>query len=436
MPPLRILISGCSIAGPSTAYWLAKLGYRITLLERSPSLRLGGQAIDIRTHGVSVMRRIHGLEASVRLASTRESGVSIVNHRGESYGVISATGDSERQGLVSEYEIYRGDLSQCLVNLTKDNEDVKYVFGEQIASIAQNAEDGSVAVSFKNGLETQTYDLVVACDGSSSRTRAMALECGVRDYVHATNSWAAYFSMEHDLLNGSTVGQGHSAPGGRSISLGSDPNGGCRAMFMCVNQTPSSMETFRTAQAQVQAQGNDAALKAHVSQLFSDVGWLTQVVLREMTTSNDFYASEIVQVKPPSLFRNRIVLVGDAGYATGPTGFGTSIAMTGGYVLAGELGKHGGNVDAGLRAYEERMRPLISDAQKIPPFVGTIMAPQTRWGIWIRNHIFMLVAWSGVAEFVQRYLGAAFADAKEFPLPEYEWVKWKKQIGGNIRCQR
>jgi len=45
--------------------------------------------------------------------------------------------------------------------------------------------------------------------------------------------------------------------------------------------------------------------------------------------AKDFYASEIVQVKVPSLFRYGFVLVGDAGYAASLTGGGTSLALAG-----------------------------------------------------------------------------------------------------------
>jgi 2-polyprenyl-6-methoxyphenol hydroxylase-like FAD-dependent oxidoreductase len=418
MSPLRVLVVGNSIAGPSTAYWLSKLGFQITLLERSPFLRTGGQAVDIRTSGVTVMWKIPGLEASVRAASTRETGVCLVSSSGRSYGVVRATGDSQRQGLLSEYEIFRGDLSRELVALTEKDGNVKKVFGEQIASMKQKSGDETVDVEFQNGLPPASYDLVVACDGAGSRTRAMALECGVKEYVHPTNSWAAYFSTTEDLLGGSTIGHGHSAPGGRSFSLGTDPAGGCRVMFLCVNQSSTSMDSFRAAQAQ-----GDDALKAYISQVFADVGWLTATALQLMVTSQDLYASESVQVKLPTLFKGRVVLVGDAGYATGPTGGGTSLAMTGGYILAGELGKHPHDIAAGLQGYEELMKPFIAEMQKIPPLVFTIVAPQTRWGIWIRNCIFAAVAWSGVADFAQRYLGAAFASSEEFPVPEYKWVK-------------
>lgn len=144
--------------------------------------------------------------------------------------------------------------------------------------------------------------------------------------------------------------------------------------------------------------------------------------MQEMLDSEDFYASEIVQVKIPSLYNGRLVLVGDAGYAAGLTGGGTSLALAGGYMLAGEIGKHTGNLTAGLQGYEHRMRPIINELQKIPPLVTTVLAPQTVWGICLQNYAFAFIAWTGIAEFAQRWLGGAFASTEAFPLPDYAWV--------------
>ena len=44
----RILISGASVAGPALAYWLARHGFRPTVVERAPQLRGGGYAVDFR----------------------------------------------------------------------------------------------------------------------------------------------------------------------------------------------------------------------------------------------------------------------------------------------------------------------------------------------------------------------------------------------------
>lgn len=287
--------------------------------------------------------------------------------------MIRATGNPEKQGSVSEYKIFRGELSKVLVGLTKDDLNVKYIFDEQVASMQHQESEG--IVEFANGTSTATYDLIVACDSATSRPRAIAFNCGLRDHIHPVNTWAAYFSLSQDLLEGSNIGHGFSAPGGRFISISRDPTGGNRVMLMCVNQPISSIEEFQKA-----ASAGDEAWKTFVSRQYADMGWRTPHVLQEMADSNDFYASEIVQVKHPSLRKNRVVLVGDAGYAAGPTGGGTSLALAGGYMLAGSLLQHPGAIEAALNQYESHMNPLIREMRMIPPFVGTIMAPQTRWG--------------------------------------------------------
>ncbi len=166
----------------------------------------------------------------------------------------------------------------------------------------------------------------------------------------------------------------------------------------------------------------DGALKQYVGQIFKGAGWKTDEVVKGMMQAEDFYANEIVQVKTPSLYRGRFVLVGDAGYAPGFTGTGTTLAIAGAYLLAGEVGRRKGNLASGLRGYEERMRPIIDDLQKVPPLVPTIFAPQTAWGLWLRNNIFAFIAWTRILEFAQRFVAGAFATTDKYRLPDYEWV--------------
>ena len=141
--------------------------------------------------------------------------------------------------------------------------------------------------------------------------------------------------------------------------------------------------------------------------------------------AGDFYASEIVQVIVPSVYKGRFVLVGDAGYASGFTGTGTSLAMAGAYLLAGEVGRHKGDLAAGLNDYEERMRPIINDMQKIPPGIPGLFAPQTAWGIRLRNMLFTFVAWSMAFSRIFAWFGKFFASSfgsDKYGLPDYEWV--------------
>ncbi|MCJ1307982.1 hypothetical protein MMC25_001632 [Agyrium rufum] len=420
MTQLKVLVVGASIAGPSTAYWLAKTGAHVTVIERFPQLRTGGQAIDIRTAGVTVMQKIPGLEAAVSAKKSPLEGISFVRKNGQPYGVLRSTGNPEQQSLVSEYEVFRGDLNRILFDMTKDNPNVQYIFGEQIASMQQSESgEGPIKVEFANGSATSDYDLVVACDGATSRTRAMGLACAVRDHITPHNLWAAYFSVQGDLLNGSKIGQALTAPGGRFLSIGPDQPSKTLVTLMAIYPKDGSDVTLPFREA---AKQGDDALRRFVAHHYKDVGWVTEKVMQGMMETDDFYASEIVQVRSPTLYKGRFALVGDAGYAPGFTGFGTSLAMTGAYVLAGEIGKHKGDLAAGLKGYEEQMRPIITEMQKVPPFLPGIVAPQSAWAIWLRNHIFAFITWTGIIEFAQKYLGGAFTNSSQYPLPEYQWV--------------
>ena len=64
-----VLISGAGIAGPALAYWLVRSGYRPTIVERAPAPRPGGQTVDLRGAGRTVVERM-GLLPAVRDAAS------------------------------------------------------------------------------------------------------------------------------------------------------------------------------------------------------------------------------------------------------------------------------------------------------------------------------------------------------------------------------
>jgi 2-polyprenyl-6-methoxyphenol hydroxylase-like FAD-dependent oxidoreductase len=417
---MKVLIVGASIAGPTAAYWFAKAGAHVTVIERFPNLRTNGQNVDIRTTGVMVMRKMSGMEAAVRSKMSPVKGIKFINSSGRSYATIKPTGNPDEQSLISEYEIFRGDLAQILFDMTKDNKNIQYVFGEQITSMWRKDEDnGPLTVEFANGFPRSQFDLVVACDGATSRTRALGFGCGVRDYMKPINCWAAFFTIKADLLQDKESGHCYSAPGGRFMAIGADPQGGTRAVLMALHPRTHDdvVAPFREAMKQ-----GERAVKEFIAGHYDGAGWRAGEILAGMMDAEDFYANEIVQVKPPSLYRGNFVLVGDAGYAPSLTGTGTTLAMTGAYILAGEMQKHNGNVAAGLRGYEDQMKSIIEEFQKIPPLITTIFAPQTTWGIWIRNNILTFITKSGVLELAQKSFASSFSNSNKYRLPEYNWA--------------
>jgi len=63
------VISGASIAGLSTAYWLRRTGWDVTVIERAAAFRDGGQNVDVRGVARDVLRRM-GLFDAVKARNT------------------------------------------------------------------------------------------------------------------------------------------------------------------------------------------------------------------------------------------------------------------------------------------------------------------------------------------------------------------------------
>ncbi|MCJ1280025.1 hypothetical protein MMC21_007850 [Puttea exsequens] len=115
-------------------------------------------------------------------------------------------------------------------------------------------------------------------------------------------------------------------------------------------------------------------------------GWQAQRLFDAMYQAPDFYFHVIQQIKMSKWSNSRVICLGDAAYApTQLTGMGTSLAITGVYVLAGELSKldEGEHPSTALEAYESTFRPFVEEMQKISFFVPAIAHPKTSWKRWL-----------------------------------------------------
>ncbi|KAK4994945.1 Monooxygenase ctb7, partial [Elasticomyces elasticus] len=68
----EILVSGGGPAGSATAFWLAKAGFGVTVVERSTD-KPYGQGIDVQNAAVEVARRM-GLLEIIKENTTGEAG--------------------------------------------------------------------------------------------------------------------------------------------------------------------------------------------------------------------------------------------------------------------------------------------------------------------------------------------------------------------------
>ena len=402
MSNLRILICGASVAGPTLAYFLAQSGAKVTVVERSPSLRKEGQNIDIRGAGINVIRLMN-VEDAIRANTTGEVGLRFVDADNKIQAELPAEPGNERSPT-SEIEILRGQLAQTLYEKSKEK-DIEYMFGDYVTAIDQKGERAHV--SFAKSTETKEFDLVIAADGQTSRTRSVTFGEEAKDCIDSLGQYMMYFSMSQADTD-SEWARWYNASGRRCILIRPDNTGTTRAVLAVVGEEDKMEHALA---------GTVDEQKAVWREIFADAGWEAERVLKELDTAEDCYMHRVAQVKMPSWSKGRVVLAGDAGYCPSPiSGMGTTCALAGSYILAGEIAKHGHNVEAALQEYERKLRPLIDNAQKLPPGGPKLLNPETNFGITILNSTLGFMTATRLNKLAEKLAGES---AAAFELPDY-----------------
>jgi len=157
--------------------------------------------------------------------------------------------------------------------------------------------------------------------------------------------------------------------------------------------------------------------KRRLAERFGDLGWEVPRILAAMWDAPDVYVDNLAQVHLPRWSAGRVVLLGDAGYCPSPlTGLGTSLALVGAYVLAGELARAGGDYARAFSAYEGRLRGYVERAQQLPPGGVGGFLPNSRAALWLRTQSMrLLTAWPGRALLARTFETAASIDLPDEP---------------------
>jgi len=319
------------------------------------------------------------------------------------------------QSMTSEYEIFRGELAQIFTSPILDR--VNIVYDEQVQSYEQDSD--KVSVTFARSQKVELFDLLVGADGYYSKIRGAMLGAKPIDQVFGEGVHVAYFTIKRDLLAGSLLAKGHNAPGGRCLVLRPDPSpaGRTRGMFINANWASNKAAKERLDKA---LHSGEEAYKALMEEMFADAGWLAPEMLKGMRESDDFYCSVFAQTRSPKLQDGRVVLLGDAAHAM--PGLGTSLAITGAWILASELLRSRADVSLAAKRYEDLMLPFVQKQQGGDlQFAMQLANPETRWGIAIRNVVLRVVIGTGLVDLgmrVSAWLG--YSEAK-VDMPDYPW---------------
>lgn len=359
----NVLVSGASFGGPTLAYWLARRGFDVTVVELASDPRGGGSPIDVRGTALGVAERM-GIMPRILAVKTNTRGIEFVDDRGEPVATVDPDRYAEEPG--QDVELERGALAEILQDATKD--DVEYVFGDSIRTLTQD--DDGVDVTFVRGADRR-FDFIFGADGLHSAVRRLTFG-DESQFVHHLGLYTALLQIDPNLGR-TDWGVMHNSPG----KLAGIYNYRGRSSAIFLFRSPELSYDYRDLDQQ----------KKLLEEAYADEAWQVPELLAAALASDDLYFDSVSQVRMPSWSHGRVAVLGDAGYAPALlSGMGTTLAMVGADHLAEALATSDDHHQA-FASYEQAHRPLVDKAQSGVMENADFLVPATAAGIERRTQL-------------------------------------------------
>jgi len=374
----NILISGAGIAGTALAFWLKKFGFNPTLIEIAPKLREGGYAIDFMGAGYDVAVKM-GIADDLKKVDIDFSKLKLVDKNDQEKGSMNYP-KVKKLMKGRAMTLLRSDLAKTIyASLDKD---IEVIFCDTIIKIEQN--DKEVIVSFKNG-KSRNFDLLIGADGLHSNVRKL-----VWGDENKFENYLGYFTSSYTINNFSI--------GNNAFSMYNFP---CKQVAIYSNKKnqTTTFFIFSSAEKPTYAHHDIEKQKQILRQEFENGGWKCPQLLTALDSTTDFYFDSVSQIKMDKWSNGRVTLVGDAGYCPSLlSGKGSTLAMVGAYILAGELKEANGDYLQAFEQYEKLFKPFMEKKQKSAQSFAKSFVPKSNFGIWLRNFVFKLMSISAFSK--------------------------------------
>lgn len=368
----NILVSGAGIAGTTLAWWLKKFGFNPTIIEMAPALREGGYAIDFMGAGYDVAEKM-GIIPALKQVDINFSKLVFVDSNNKEKGSMNYQKIKDFLNGRA-FTLLRSDLAKIIYQSL--DKDVEIIFGDTITNIAQNEKE--VSVTFQSGT-TRNFDLLVGADGLHSKVRSLVFgnETQFEKYF-------GYYTSSYTIDDFSL--------GNHTFSMYNVPYKQVAVYSNSGNKT-TTFFIFTSPEKLSYPYHDIGKQKQILKTEFENSGWMCPQLLSGIDSTTDFYFDSISQIKMDSWYKGRITLVGDAGYCPSLlSGKGSTLAMVGAYILAGELKQANGDYKAAFKQYEVIFKPFMDKKQKAAQFFAKSFVPKSNFGIWLRNVTFKLMS--------------------------------------------
>lgn len=390
---MRIAINGAGIAGTALAYWLGKQGHEVVLVERAPQLRSGGFVVNLWGIGYDALERM-GLLPGLLALQHHSDELRMVDRSGRTRGGYPSS-VLLRLAHGRMATLARSDSAAAIYGALDDR--VETVFGDSIAAID---DDGArVRVDFEHS-PSRNVDLVIGADGLHSRVRRIVFGPQSR-FEHPMGCHVASFEATTYPHRDGNAYVAHTAPG-RYVARFPLRDG--RTLFFVLLRDEYLKGRIPASHAERQEALIDA---------LADMGWESAAIVSAIGQADDLYFDRISQIRMDTWGKGKVVLVGDA--AACPSliaGEGAGFALAQACVLAGELHRQRGDIQAAAASYQARLGTAVARKQKLAESLVASFVPRTALGIRARDYATLLMRLSLFPEIL---MGRYFHDAAALP---------------------
>jgi 2-polyprenyl-6-methoxyphenol hydroxylase-like FAD-dependent oxidoreductase len=360
MTQRSVIVVGAGVGGLCAAWWLARIGWRVTVLERAPDLRTDGYVIGLSGPGYEVAQRMSILPDLKTRGRDVDENVYLDRQGRE----VLRLRYREFLRKLDWIGLVRTELVGVLYGLAKDVATIR--FGVTVTDFV-NRPDGVTAL-LSDGSQLQA-DLLIGADGVHSATRQRLF--GVDQNVYQPLGYRVAAFQAPDTLGLGRDFISYVEPGrmGEFYSIGEG-----RLATLYIWRCPDTDIVSVDRKPGVLA---EAFRGAHPDA----VRWIM-----EKAEDEPLFLDTMLMVDLPRWSDGRVVLLGDAAHClTLLSGQGAGMAMTSACMLAEELAK--GDIDAALLRHEERLRPAIRRLQIRSRNMAAWFIPTTKRAFHLRNVI-------------------------------------------------
>ncbi|KAJ7842823.1 hypothetical protein B0H14DRAFT_2779943 [Mycena olivaceomarginata] len=299
MPPTKVIIAGCGIAGPVLALLLKQKGYQPVIYERGKRAPDAGLSLMLQLNGLRVLSSIPGLiEKLPGMAIDQTMIYSVVPSDERVLVQSSFPSDLRLKYGHGQFGVQRSKFIALLADMALAN-GIEIHFEKQVVAVEQTDEYARVKL---NTGETDTASFVVGCDGLHSNVRIAlfgkedATFTGLTQTGGITSS--AFLDQKPTMFNFY----------GDNIHVVAYPVSDNTYSWALTRREAETKETWRAMDEDAQ----DAVRNGSFSQLPFGVGYLVQNA-QKITKYGLYDRPEL-----KSWHVGRVVLIGDAAHPTSP----------------------------------------------------------------------------------------------------------------------